>query len=400
MLIYLFLAWIKQTIAFQILEGVEKFSRLLQNQSEKRKNSLCSFWGDMPQASKESSYTEFLEQEILTDLTLLVGPKQVPIKVHKIILAADFDYFKTMFTCGMMESSQNVVRLPFVSPEDFNPILKYAYSGEVHLNTENVFKMSVLANYFGCKNILDRCCEFIKAFTNTENCVSLLETAFRLDINQLIKVFVQFVVDHPWILDTGKGRLSPLPVDVLIQIVQHPAAVLDKADSSESEKQLFHLIWKKVQVFPEVEKTKYIPKILRAVHLPVTDKHFLFFLLREFGHIPEARDLIMKAGEEIDPTETREWYLERHLINAHVKVRCQREKDKNGYFKYSTCVLIKGFPFYVYVSYSGHAFQEEYLHVESPVAIEHLGLPYEVIVFLRLDPQSEWISAKTYHNDR
>ena len=199
----------------------------------------------MPQTSKESSHTEFLEQEILTDLTLLVGPKQVPIKVHKIILAADFDYFRTMFTCGMMESSQNVVRLPFVSPEDFKPILKYAYSGEVHLNTENVFKMAVLANYFGCKNILDRCCEFIKAFTNTENCVSLLETAFRLDINQLIKVFVQFVVDHPWFLDTGKCRLSPLPVDVLIQIVQHPAAVLDKADSAESEKQLFHLIWKK-----------------------------------------------------------------------------------------------------------------------------------------------------------
>ena len=81
-----------------------------------------------------------------------------------------------------------------------------------------------------------------------------------------------------------------------------------------------------------------------------------------------------------------------------LKVRCQRKKDKNGYFKYSTCVLVKGLPFYVYVSYSGQAFEEEYLHVESPVAIEHLGLPYEVFVYLRLDVLSPWIAANIYRN--
>ena len=203
-----------------------------------------------------------------------------------------------MFTCGMMESSQSEVHLPFVSPEDFKPILKYAYCDEVQLTIENVFKMTVLANYFGCRSILDKCCEFIKTFTNTENCVGLLEAAFRLDISQLKKDYVLFVIDHQWFLNVIKGRLSALPVELLLDIIRHPAAVLDKEDSAESEKQMFHLIWDKVKVFPEDEKTKCIPKILKAVHLPLTDKHFLFFLLREFGHIPEARDLIMKAGDE------------------------------------------------------------------------------------------------------
>ena len=41
------------------------------------------------------SYQQFRDEEFLTDVTLLVGPDQVPIKVHKLVLAARFEYFKS-----------------------------------------------------------------------------------------------------------------------------------------------------------------------------------------------------------------------------------------------------------------------------------------------------------------
>ena len=163
-------------------------------------------------------------------------------------------------------------------------------------------------------------------------------------------------------------------------------------DFSESEKQMFHLIWDRVKCFSEEQKIEWIPKVLKVIHLPVTDKCFLFFLLREFRHIQEASDLIMKAGEEIDVAETREWYLAHFLDGAYVnlykcgeptgssELTCTKPIEVNGAtsHQYSSCVLIKGFPFFVIVT-SPNENETEY-YVESPVAIEHLGLPYRVVV--------------------
>ena len=354
-----------RSIAFQILEDVDDFLELMQETDEIE--DPCSFWVDTAPPSKNEAFDSFFrfwEEEILTDLTLLVGPDQTPIKVHKLILATNFEYFHTMFTSGLMESSQNEVLLPCVSSEDFKLLLKYVYSGQVHLAKENAWKLTVLANYFGCKHLLYRACKFIKSFTNIYNCVRFLEAAFRLDIHQLKKDLLLYVTAY---MDL-EADLSALPIDLLLEIVQHPAAQA-YLNGSQNEIQLFHLIWNQLKSFPEERRSEYIPRLLKAIHLPVTDKHFLFFLLREVGDIPEARDLIMKAGEEIDPAETREWYLERHIHFTSVVISHHDKPLENGYTKYSRCVLINGFPFYVYVSCSGRTRNDPNLCVDSPVAI-------------------------------
>ena len=386
-----------RSITFQILEDVDDFLELMPGTNET--GEPCSFWMDTAPPSKHEAFDSFLrfwEEQILTDLTLLVGPDQTSIKVHKLILATNFEYFHTMFTGGLMESSQNEVRLPCVSPEDFKLILKYAYSGRVHLVKENVWQMTVLANYFGCKNLLDRGCEFIKSFTNVYNCVCFLEVAFRLDINQLKKDLLLFVTEY--VAEVDKDDLSALPVELLLEIIQHPAAVMDHGDPSGNEKGLFRLVWNQLKSFPPESKTEYIPKLLKAIHLPLTDKYFLFFLLREVGDIPQARELIMRAGEEIDPAETTEWYLERYSNMASVKVSRRDKALENGYRNYSRCVLIKGFPFYVYAVFPCYVQDNTCLIVDSPVAIEHLELPFKVIVSVKPDSDWEWSSVNTYHN--
>ena len=82
--------------------------------------------------------------------------------MHKLVLAAHFEYFKSMFSSALKESTSTEVHLPFVGPEDLRLMLKYAYSGEANFNKESVFKMVVMANYFGCDNLLDKCSEFIQ----------------------------------------------------------------------------------------------------------------------------------------------------------------------------------------------------------------------------------------------
>ena len=381
---------------FQILDVLTGLKNPLQEQSGEDEKSVCFQWVNIPPPSRRSFefYSEFLEQEFLTDLTLLVGPDQVPIKVHKLILAAHFEYFRSMFSPGLKESALNEVRLPFIGPEDFRLILKYAYTDELNLSKDNVFKVAVMANYFGSDNLQDRCCNFVKKFINLKNCLKLFEMVSQLNINQLRRNCLLFLVDKIEEVNT-----KDIPVEALLEIIQHPAAVIVKNLNTfgDREKHLFHLVWDRVKYFPEQKKTALIPKILKAVHLPLTDKHFLFFLLSKFEHIPGAKELIMKAGEEVHPSETREWYFGRSSDVARCMVY---EHDKRvqingiGVYEYSTCVLIKGFPFFIYVT-SPFENEKEY-HVDSPVAIENLGLQCRVIVMLKLD--GEYVRVNTYHN--
>ena len=383
------------------MDGVQEFSKIIEKKKKSKSNPLCSLWVDGPRTTKDEAlkcYTKFWEDEFLTDLTLLVGPDQVPFKVHRVVLAAHFEYFRSMFSAGLKESTLTEVPLPCIGPEDLRLILKYSYSGAANLNKENVFKMMLLANYFGSEDLLDRCCDLLKHFTDLENCVKLLEAAVQMNINKLRENCTLFIVDH--LPEITKDDLSVLPIEPLLEIIQHPAAVLDNSDSEESEEKLYHLICGKIQCCSQDKKDEFVVKVLKAIHLPQTSKHFLFFLLKEFGHIPEARELIMKAGEKIHPFETREWYLERAKSTAEVKTSVRdKEIEVNDIATddYSECVLIKGFPFYVYATSPSE--EEKEYHVESPVAIEHLGLPYKVIVEFKQSAYfADWKTANIYQN--
>ena len=368
---------------------------MLKKREDSKNDPECELWMDVSSPSVFDSYTRFLEDGFLSDVTLLVGPKQDPIRVHRIILAAHFEYFISMFSTGLKESTSAEVHLPFIGPEDLRLILKYVYRGEADLTKENVFKMAIMANYFEGKDLMHKCCNFLKNYTNTQNCVNLLKFAVQMNINQLRRNCFLFIVEN--LPAVNKDDLSALPVDFILEIIQHPAAQMCYGNYKKSEKQLFNLIWNRIKCLPEETKTIYIPKVLRAIHLPKTNMKFLFFLLKEFGHIPEIRQLIIEAEKETDASETREWYLMRSNRSAWVTVEKHNKPiEVNGITidEYSVCVLVKGFPFFVYAIVPNSS-RKRY-HVESPVAIEHLGYPYKVILQMRKN--KEWISVNTYHN--
>ena len=119
---------------FQIIDDtIETFSSLLQEKNEESHSSVCSLWVDAPQPAKKPSGfdTEFWEDGSLTDLTLLVGPEKVRMKVHRVVLAAHFEYFKSVFS-GRLKAGLTL-------------ILKYAYNEEPNLSKENVLRMADMA---------------------------------------------------------------------------------------------------------------------------------------------------------------------------------------------------------------------------------------------------------------
>ena len=130
---------------------------MLQARSDKSMNELCELWTD--EAKSVDHYRNIIfrelcklrQDDVLCDVTLIVGPEKVPVKAHRIILSTFFLYFRKMFTNEMKESTENIVHLPCFEPDSMNVILDYAYNGMVALAKENVLEIIVLANYFMCE---------------------------------------------------------------------------------------------------------------------------------------------------------------------------------------------------------------------------------------------------------
>ena len=86
---------------------------------------------------------QFREQGEFIDVRLKVGEDLFP--AHRIVLAANRDYFHAMFAHGMKESNQEVIELKDenILAEALKIVLDSIYSGDLHVNDETCLKFSL-----------------------------------------------------------------------------------------------------------------------------------------------------------------------------------------------------------------------------------------------------------------
>ena len=205
--------------------------------------------------------------------------------------------------------------------------------------------------------------------------VDMVKFADRFDITKLrINLFVEDLKG----MDGLYAQLAKLPIDLVLKVICHPATVICNGNPAQNEETLFQIVMARFST--EAERRDYILKLLESIHLPQASAEFLETTEGQFGHIAGVKDLIKEAKTEVNPGETREWYLPRYENNAPVKIRKQNQAIVvNGLetFLYSSCVLVGGFPFYLHVFTKNG---KERYGIESPVQIERLGLPYQLKV--------------------
>ena len=77
----------------------------------------------------------------------LVSPPDVRFDVHKVILVACSDYFRSMFTSGMRESSQSEIELKGVSSKGLEKTLEIIYTSTTTLEGDDIFDVIAAATH-------------------------------------------------------------------------------------------------------------------------------------------------------------------------------------------------------------------------------------------------------------
>ena len=104
---------------------------------------------------------QFREEGLFTDVQLKLG--KIFFSAHRMVLAAYSDYFYAMFTNGMKESTQEVIELKdeSVSSDVLKIVMDSIYTGDLHVDEENVFEVLAAADHLQVTSVVQRCCDFL-----------------------------------------------------------------------------------------------------------------------------------------------------------------------------------------------------------------------------------------------
>ena len=104
----------------------------------------------------------FRELGEFIDVRLKVCDNEFP--AHRIVLAANSDYFHAMFAHGMKESNQEVIELKDenISAAALKIVMDAIYSGEINVNDENVFEVLPAADHLQVTSVIQQCCDYLQ----------------------------------------------------------------------------------------------------------------------------------------------------------------------------------------------------------------------------------------------
>eukprot|EP01112_Ceratiomyxa_fruticulosa_P023015 TRINITY_DN8630_c0_g1_i2.p1 TRINITY_DN8630_c0_g1~~TRINITY_DN8630_c0_g1_i2.p1 ORF type:complete len:148 (-),score=23.25 TRINITY_DN8630_c0_g1_i2:202-645(-) len=139
---------------------------------EKKEGDHMLSWD---QKSFPSSLKPLINNPMFSDVTILVGPYQTPIHLHRSILSMRSLYFGAMFSTTFKEASFNTIKKPNVLSHIFLLVLEFLYTGLVEISEEGIIDVWYACEEMGVSQVLSQCKRFYATCLNPEKVFQLLK---------------------------------------------------------------------------------------------------------------------------------------------------------------------------------------------------------------------------------
>ena len=242
-----------------------------------------------------SKCAQFREQGEFIDVRLKVGEDEFA--AHRIVLAANSDYFHAMFAHGMKEYKQEVIELKDenISVAAMKIVMDSIYSGEISVNDENVFEVLLAADHLQVTSVVQQCCKYLET--------EVVE--LRFDVQTYCRVIL--VADRHGLKDlkeTSQRKMASLYKDICEkeEFLSHMnadilSALLCRDDLSvPSENSVFKSVMQWIKHRKE-ERMDMAAQVIGAVRLGLVDIKDVIEELdtEEMQVIPEIHMLVYKT---------------------------------------------------------------------------------------------------------
>uniref|UniRef100_UPI003AADD0A8 kelch-like protein 33 n=1 Tax=Centroberyx gerrardi TaxID=166262 RepID=UPI003AADD0A8 len=187
--------------------------------------------------------------------------------VHRVILAASSDYFRGMFTCGMKETHQPCVTLPFLLASELEALIGSSYSGALPLSWESVFEITGTSLQLQYQPALSLCLNFLQQEINPHSCLDVVSFAEAYEMVQLLEVADDFVMrQFPKVVRTSKFK--DLPAKQLLKYLNSLSLCVP------SELVVFKAVVAWIQAKPK-KRLRLARELMKTVHFSLmTFKEF------------------------------------------------------------------------------------------------------------------------------
>ena len=238
-----------------------------------------------------SKCAQFRERGEFIDVRLKVGESEFA--AHRIVLAANSDYFHAMFAHGMKESNQEVIELKDenISVAAMKIIIDSIYSGKIHLNDKSVFEVLTAADHLQVVSVVEQCCKYLTQLRfDVQTYCLLIMVADQHSLKDLKEATERKMASMYKDICEKEEFLSDMNVDVL-------SALLCRDDlSAPSENFVFKSVMKWIK-YRKKERMDVAAQVIGAVRLGLVDISDVIEELRteEMQVIPEINTLLQEA---------------------------------------------------------------------------------------------------------
>lgn len=211
------------------------------------------------------NFENFRLESEFSDVTINVDGNHFP--CHKVILAAGSPYFKSMFSSGMEECRKKVINIKQIDAVVFELILKFVYTGNVHITVDIAQDLFTQAHLFQMTSLIEICVQFMKENVNEANCLAVFTLADAHNHRVLYDFAKEFVCRH-FRGYSNDEEFYKLSVDCVVDLLQ------DRRIDCKTEEEVYEVAIKWLEFdIKQRQSQKY--RIFECIKFPLMKKSFL-----------------------------------------------------------------------------------------------------------------------------
>lgn len=133
--------------------------------------------------------------------------------MHSVILAATSDYFHNIIAKG-----ETTHHIDFAASETLEHIIRYCYTGQIELNSENIQSIALVSNEFKMQQLVEFCNQYLESTSDTSNYLKYAIIAERCGLKSSNEFAEKFVLYNCSKM-CDVGNLGHLPSKQLTEAV-------------------------------------------------------------------------------------------------------------------------------------------------------------------------------------